>query len=104
MRHSIDENQSTDLDEIVHRNFLMQLMDTTVMDQSIVDNDQSTNRVRVRHRRVSSRLYVQVLAYEIYMVRGSRSMFEIVSYFYLVIPKLFCIYLVICYLVRPIYH
>lgn len=46
LRHSTDKcesttirNQSIDMDEIEHRNFLMLLMDLIVMGQSTIDKD-----------------------------------------------------------------
>lgn len=53
-------NQSTDVDETEHRNFLMRLMDLIVVDQSTINVDQSTDRVRAVDCRVSK------LAYKMY--------------------------------------
>lgn len=85
---STDENRSTKLDETGHGNFFIRLMDSTVVGQSTIDDNHSTDRIRVGHNRVSNRLSCLGVWHMRCINRSidasiNRLMFETVRYFYL---------------------
>lgn len=60
------------MDETRHINFLMRLMDSTDVGQSTIDEHQSTDRVRVEHRRVNNQLSCLGTAYKVYQLIDGR--------------------------------